>query len=359
MTTGNTPAVLFNITLPVTVPDGWSITATATGPSGTSEFSQCVLLSGGSGTGCSFSLPPRLPFSSNNGYRAFLEDGRSLPLGIGPSFSASFSFFTGSQCEWTAVSDSTWITITSDRSGKGSGTISFNVAPNSNFFKRSGKITVGDIAFNVFQFGSGCQVFTLPTSISIPSSGGPGLIDVIGKPGCTASFCDKNLVTAHSSDTWLKLIPAFPLPGQNRSCFPPTQIGYFVEPNVGPTRLATIVVSYGTGTFATSVSITQSGGPDFSLSFDQSTIESTPGSSVEVVLKINRTGGLSEPVFVKPPFNEDKIKVKPSLNQIVSGAEKKFTLKLKNKAKPGVYQLVFTGQWTDKKRSAILTLIIR
>lgn len=57
-------------------------------------------------------------------------------------------------CAWTAVSNDTWITITSTASGTGDGAVSYSVASNSSF-DRSGTITIGDQTFLVNEQGTG------------------------------------------------------------------------------------------------------------------------------------------------------------------------------------------------------------
>lgn len=61
---------------------------------------------------------------------------------------------TLSECSWTAVSNASWITITSTPSGTGNGVVSYTVASNDSFY-RSGTITIGGETFLVNEQGNG------------------------------------------------------------------------------------------------------------------------------------------------------------------------------------------------------------
>jgi hypothetical protein len=52
---------------------------------------------------------------------------------------------------WTAVSNATWITITSPTSGAGNGTVTYSVTANPTYYMRSGALTIAGKTFNVTQ----------------------------------------------------------------------------------------------------------------------------------------------------------------------------------------------------------------
>ena len=54
-------------------------------------------------------------------------------------------------CSWTAVSNSTWITVTGGASGAGNGTVSYSVAPLPGQGNRNGRLTIAGQVFNVKQ----------------------------------------------------------------------------------------------------------------------------------------------------------------------------------------------------------------
>ena len=57
-------------------------------------------------------------------------------------------------CAWTAVSNASWITVTSGSSGSGNGTVAYSVATNTSSTSRSGTLTIGGQTFTVSQAGS-------------------------------------------------------------------------------------------------------------------------------------------------------------------------------------------------------------
>lgn len=67
--------------------------------------------------------------------------------------SESFAVTTASGCSWTAVSNRSWITITSGSNGSGNGTVSYSVSSNSSPSARTGTITAGGNSHTVSQFG--------------------------------------------------------------------------------------------------------------------------------------------------------------------------------------------------------------
>lgn len=69
--------------------------------------------------------------------------------------SASVAVTTQAGCNWTAVSNNSFITITSGASGSGSGTVNYTVAANTASTARNGSMTIAGLTFNVTQAGTG------------------------------------------------------------------------------------------------------------------------------------------------------------------------------------------------------------
>ncbi len=65
----------------------------------------------------------------------------------------SFNFSVSSSCAWTAVSNATWLQVTSGQNGNGNGTVVYLASVNSGA-PRTGTITVGGQTFSVFQNGT-------------------------------------------------------------------------------------------------------------------------------------------------------------------------------------------------------------
>lgn len=106
--------------------------------------------------------------SSETSTYELIEKNVNCALTIDPlsqTFSAeggegSFSITTGENCEWTVVSDSEWITLSSPSSGKGSSTVLFSVSQNSGV-QRTGHITVNETVFEVNQTGQTVSVVSI------------------------------------------------------------------------------------------------------------------------------------------------------------------------------------------------------
>ncbi|HEX8286674.1 MAG TPA: BACON domain-containing carbohydrate-binding protein [Pyrinomonadaceae bacterium] len=97
----------------------------------------------------------------------------------------SFSFTTQPGCNWTATSNASWIAVTSNSNGTGSGTINFSVQANTGS-ARTGTITIGGQTYTVNQ-ASGCSYSLSSNSANFNSSGGNGSVSVTGGSGCAWS----------------------------------------------------------------------------------------------------------------------------------------------------------------------------
>ena len=70
-------------------------------------------------------------------------------------------------CTWQAVSNASWITVTSGSTGSGNGAVVIRVDPNGSYWGRSGTLTIAGQTFEVDQSGdkiSPVPIITLPTS---------------------------------------------------------------------------------------------------------------------------------------------------------------------------------------------------
>jgi len=160
--------------------------------------------------------PPPCTFAINS-------PGINVGAGGGPG---SVSVTSGAGCNWTAVSNVSWITITAGASGAGNGTVNFSVAPNSGP-ARSGTLTVAGQTFTVTQ-DVGCAFSISPTSQSFNSSGGTGTVNVTATGGCAWS--------AASNAAWIS-VPS----GSGGSSS--GAVGYSVAANTGPARGGTVTIA--------------------------------------------------------------------------------------------------------------------
>jgi hypothetical protein len=88
-------------------------------------------------------------------------------------------------CGWTAVSNLSWVTITSGSSGTGNGTVGFSVAANSGAF-RGGTISIAGQTLPITEPGVGSCVDSSFGSFfeSSGAAGGTGNIGVVANSGC-------------------------------------------------------------------------------------------------------------------------------------------------------------------------------
>ena len=77
--------------------------------------------------------------------------GRDFPASGG---SGSVSVKAPSGCAWQAVSNDSWITITSGSTGSGNGTVNYSVAANASASQRTGTMTIAGQTFTVTQAGA-------------------------------------------------------------------------------------------------------------------------------------------------------------------------------------------------------------
>jgi hypothetical protein len=81
------------------------------------------------------------------------------------SSTGSFQVTTGQGCSYTAVSDSSWLQVTSGTPGSGTGNVNYSVSANASFQGRTGTIRVAGQSFTVTQAG------VVPVITAIQGSG--------------------------------------------------------------------------------------------------------------------------------------------------------------------------------------------
>lgn len=99
----------------------------------------------------------------------------------------SFNVIAPNGCNWTAMSNSAWLTITSGQNGSGNGTVTYTVAKNGTYFLREGDLTVDMLTHHVSQSRKAqlhCVLDFNPANPNIPAIGGNGSINVTGSDEC-------------------------------------------------------------------------------------------------------------------------------------------------------------------------------
>jgi len=85
-------------------------------------------------------------------------------------------------CNWTALSNAAWLSITGGGSGNGSGTVSYTVLANTTSSQRTGTLTVAGQTFTVTQAPTSSQSLT-----SSPSGDGGSSLTVLDPPADTTA----------------------------------------------------------------------------------------------------------------------------------------------------------------------------
>jgi hypothetical protein len=101
-------------------------------------------------------------------------------------------------CQWTAVSNDSWILVASGASGSGDGEIEVYVVDNPSVTPRSGTVTIGDQTLTVNQQGVQCLYGLTPSTVTACPDGRSFIVDVGATDGCSW--------TVHKDAPWITLI---------------------------------------------------------------------------------------------------------------------------------------------------------
>jgi Viral BACON domain len=104
----------------------------------------------------------------------------------------------GTNCAWTAVSSSDFITINSGSSGSGNGLVSYTVATNANAIDQTGSMTIAGQTYIVTQAAAACAFSLDFTNASVSAAGASGDITVTAN----GTNCDW---TAVSNDSFITI----------------------------------------------------------------------------------------------------------------------------------------------------------
>ena len=86
--------------------------------------------------------------------------------------SGSLTVTTARECQWSATSDAGWLSLTSENSGQGTGSVSYSVAPNPATTVRRGGIVVSGERVEITQEAAACRATVSPANVSMGPSGG-------------------------------------------------------------------------------------------------------------------------------------------------------------------------------------------
>jgi len=192
----------------VTAPSGCAWTAT-------SNVGWIAITSGGSGTGngtVNYSVTANTSSSALMGSVTIAGQTFTVTEGAGActySLSASgtaaapggglysVNVTAPSGCAWTANNTNSWINITGGGSGTGNGTVSFSVTANSSGAMRSGIVLIGGQSYTITQSSAACAYTLSATTVSYPSTGGSGSVNVTAGSSCAW--------TASTTNSWITI----------------------------------------------------------------------------------------------------------------------------------------------------------
>jgi hypothetical protein len=130
---------------------------------------------------------------------------------------------TERECEWTAASESAWLTLTTTK-GQGPGSVGYSADANPDSSSRRGSIVVGQQRVDIGQEATPCRYDVVPASITAPAEETRIAIAIT-----TAGGCGWN---AQSTAPWMRADPA---DGTG-----PGTIQLSIAQNAGPERAATL-----------------------------------------------------------------------------------------------------------------------
>ena len=186
--------------------------------------------------------------------------------------SSGLSVTTGAACDWTAVSDAAWVTITSGTPGSGTGNVGIQVAPNLTVAARVAILTVAGHSVSVTQAGP-CSFAVSTTTATAPSGGLAGSVTVSAGTGCAW--------TAVSNAPWISVSSGGSGSGNGLVLFAVT-LNSSVSTRVGTLTVAGHTVTI-TQLGAVSVSIDRSSLNFAAVSSGMAFVSSTAAQSIRLV----------------------------------------------------------------------------
>jgi hypothetical protein len=158
---------------------------------------------------------------------------QDVPAGGG---SGSISVESQAVCDWMAVSNASWITVTSGSQGRGNGVVTFAVAANTGA-ARTGTISVANRSFTVSQAAGAappppppaCTYTIAPQSQTVPSGAGAGTVTVT-----TAASCAWTAVS--NAPSWLTVTSGAGGTGNG-------SVAFSVTANTGAERTGTLTIA--------------------------------------------------------------------------------------------------------------------
>jgi hypothetical protein len=158
---------------------------------------------------CSYSISPSTP-------QSVATSGGTVNVSV-----------TGTEgCGWSAVSNASWVTVSSGSTGTGNGSVALTVASNTGA-ARSGTVNIAGQTLTINQ-AEGCTFQISPTSSTYGASGGSGSVAVTSGTGCAW--------TASTQDSWITVASGSSGTGNG-------SVSLSVGANSGQERTGTVTVA--------------------------------------------------------------------------------------------------------------------
>jgi hypothetical protein len=136
-----------------------------------------------SGVPCTFTISP-----TNRSYAAGATNGTVIVTAL-------------DGCPWGTTNTNSWIVLTGNTNGNGTGAVDFAVSANLTAFARTGVVTIASQPFIVTQSGVTCAYSILPTARNHGPGIEPGSVDVTTSIGCAWTVSNSNAWLTITSGT--------------------------------------------------------------------------------------------------------------------------------------------------------------
>ncbi|MEZ5398639.1 MAG: BACON domain-containing protein [Bryobacteraceae bacterium] len=204
----------------------WSWTASNTGAGSGFQPVWGVSADGGSTWSTQLGYPMQALIETGSSSQCAVTLGSSSAAIPTAGATASVSVTAAGACGWTAVSNSTFLSITAGASGTGNGTVTYQVAPNTGA-ARTGTFSVNGQTFTVTQEAA-CTYSLGSLTSAVGAGGGSGSFTVTAPSGCAW--------TAASGAAWIVITSGASGSGSG-------SVSFTVAANTGAGRTGTVTAA--------------------------------------------------------------------------------------------------------------------
>jgi hypothetical protein len=181
-------------------------------------------------------------------------DSPSFPASGG---SGSVRITATRDCQWSAKTDASWLSIASPAQGQGEGTVKFSAGTNTDATSRTAAIAVNDQRLEISQAGKPCELIVSSNHESVDGAGGDLSVHV----RASAESC---AWTASSSVPWISIVSGRDGHGNGTATF-------HVEPMTGPPRTGNVTIA------GQSVQVDQGSTCNYAIGADTFGVDSSGG----------------------------------------------------------------------------------